>query len=69
MQEFTLWLTIETKGNLNLTKIEFLDEKGSKIQIFSSETRQINMNTLPNAIYWIKFYTKDGFAVKKIVKM
>ena len=62
-------LTIETKGNLNLTKIELFDDKGSLITSFSSETRQINMSNLANAVYLIKFYTKDGFAVKKVVKL
>ena len=62
-------LTIETNGNLYLTKIELFDDKGSKINAFSSETRQIDMNTLPSAVYFIKFYTKDGFTVKEIIKI
>ena len=61
-------LFIKIEENIILTKIELLDTKGSILSIFSSETRQINMNNLPSAVYFLKCYTKDDFVVKRIVR-
>ena len=61
-------LFIKIENNIILTKIELLDTKGSVLSIFSGETRQINMNNLPSAVYFLKCYTKDDFVVKRIVR-
>jgi Secretion system C-terminal sorting domain/SprB repeat len=61
-------INIDTKGNLVLTRIELFDINGKILQTHEGDTKQITIESLPNAIYLLKCSTKDGFVIKKIVK-
>jgi hypothetical protein len=62
-------LNIDTKGNVELTRIELLDCTGRVLQQFDGTTKQISTAHLSDAIYLLKCSNKEGYAIKKIVKL
>jgi dienelactone hydrolase len=62
-------LNIVTRNNALLTKIELFDVKGSLLNVFSYETKQINMESFASGIYFLKLKTENGFVLKKVVKI
>jgi Secretion system C-terminal sorting domain/SprB repeat len=62
-------LNIDTNGNVELTRIELLDCTGKVLQQFDGTTKQISTEQLSAAIYLLKCSNKEGYAIKKIVKL
>jgi poly(3-hydroxybutyrate) depolymerase len=62
-------LNIITQNNVFLTKIELFDLKGTLLNVFSKETKQINMAGFASGIYLLKLNTASGFVLKKVVKI
>jgi 1,4-alpha-glucan branching enzyme len=61
-------LNIDIQGNTELTNIELLDITGRVIAQYDGAVRQISTAHLPAAIYTLKCSTKQGYAMKKVVK-
>lgn len=66
----TSLLTIETESNNNLLKIECINLMGQSVYIneVNSSKIDIEMNKLPNGVYFLKINLKNSIYIKKIVK-
>ena len=62
-------ININTKNNVFLTKIQLFDAKGSILNTFSSETKQISLENFPSGIYYLKCFMEDDFLVRKVVRL
>jgi Secretion system C-terminal sorting domain len=62
------WLFLDHKNNIPLGKIQLFDQKGSLLQQFLPNTTQIDLSTLPNALYFLKIQTERNVLLKKVVK-
>jgi hypothetical protein len=60
-------LNIQT-NNLDVTSIEIFDIKGQKIIEKESPSENINLSSLNNGLYFIKFYTDTNILIRKFIK-
>lgn len=63
------YLSIEVKNDVLIQKIQLFDDKGKLIETFEKDVRRIDLSNLPSAVYFLKLEGKEGFAMKRILKM
>jgi Secretion system C-terminal sorting domain len=59
---------ISFKTAETIEKYEIFDALGRIVQSSGITNQAINISSLPKGIYTVKAYSKNGFAVRKLIK-
>ena len=62
------WLNIEA-GSLEVQVVELYSVAGVKLREFQEQTRQIQLQGLPNGSYWLRIHTDKGLTIKRFQKI
>jgi hypothetical protein len=61
-------LNISIVDNLTIQSLQIIDLSGKSVQMFINSTRQVDVSTLSQGIYFVKIETDKGTVVKRFVK-
>jgi uncharacterized repeat protein (TIGR01451 family) len=59
---------LNLKTDILIQKAEVYDNLGRLVQASGIDNNTINISTLPNGLYFIKLYAKEGVSMQKVVK-